>query len=378
MNPRFNFNPADHYIIETAIRLDDLEDTTKKVMNYCDKYQESEVYKNIISYLDTVDEETVTHTEKGWEDPGTLLKFCTLLKREITTQWFDWPGLAARMGSILLISIIFGLLYGRKLSGVYSGYRVGCESDVPVLSPDITDLNGAMLSLIGQSTFSNYGLALVSFPGMVVLWRYETATSIYPMWLGFWSVFIIEQPLLMMVTFFYSMVNYWWMGLYPGFWNYIFYWATHYLIAVNSTSIGTFCSSLIPDPGKCQSITGPILTFLFMFGGIFINLNDIPGWLTWAKYISMYYYGNEAIQENQWEHAIFGCEIGVNKGMGCEYEWYDTTFCNASNYLIEAKDIAENYGLSSDTKFRNFGLLICTALAFRSVAFGIMVYQFRR
>ena len=47
---------------------------------------------------------------------------------------------------------------------------------------------------------------------------------------------------------------------------------------------------------------GPsVLIPLMLFGGLFLQNDTSPIYLSWFKYLSWWYYGNEALLVNQWK-----------------------------------------------------------------------------
>jgi ABC-type multidrug transport system permease subunit len=44
-----------------------------------------------------------------------------------------------------------------------------------------------------------------------------------------------------------------------------------------------------------------------LFGGLYINVGNIPPWFVWIYYISMFHYGYEALIINEFQGVTFEC-----------------------------------------------------------------------
>jgi len=66
-------------------------------------------------------------------------------------------------------------------------------------------------------------------------------------------------------------------------------------------SFGYMVSCMSSSPTMAITIAPPFIVPFMLFGGFFLNVKSIPKWLRWIKYLSWFYYGNEAFAINQWE-----------------------------------------------------------------------------
>ncbi|KAI9597712.1 P-loop containing nucleoside triphosphate hydrolase protein [Syncephalis fuscata] len=53
-------------------------------------------------------------------------------------------------------------------------------------------------------------------------------------------------------------------------------------------------------------------TPMIMFGGLFTNLNGIPGWLAWMKWTSVIKYGFLSMMRNEWDGKLIDCSHSAN------------------------------------------------------------------
>lgn len=73
------------------------------------------------------------------------------------------------------------------------------------------------------------------------------------------------------------------------------------LIANCGMSFGYMISCLAPSTKIAIALSSPLILPLLLFGGFFINNSSIPFVFDVFKYISWFYYGNEALVIVQWK-----------------------------------------------------------------------------
>ena len=65
----------------------------------------------------------------------------------------------------------------------------------------------------------------------------------------------------------------------------------------------------------------PILFIpLMLFGGFFLNTNNIPVWIFWLKYFSLFKYGFEIAVLNEFKGLHFTCTASEQVGGHCQYD----------------------------------------------------------
>ena len=65
----------------------------------------------------------------------------------------------------------------------------------------------------------------------------------------------------------------------------------------------------------------PILFIpLMLFGGFFLNTNNIPVWIFWLKYFSLFKYGFEIAVLNEFKGLHFTCAQSEQVGGHCQYD----------------------------------------------------------
>merc|ERR1719481_1623569 len=120
-------------------------------------------------------------------------------------------------------------------------------------------------------------------------------------------------------------------------------------------SFGYFISCSANSVEMALGLGPPLLIPLMLFGGLFLNNGSVPVYFIWLKYISWFYYANEALCVNQWS----GIQ-GVTSACPTNPDQY----CN-----VTGRDILDTLNFNEDNFVLDVIMLIVLAVAFRTLAF---------
>lgn len=78
-----------------------------------------------------------------------------------------------------------------------------------------------------------------------------------------------------------------------------------------ANSVGLCISAAVPTAAVGQIVAPLCLVILFIFGGLFVNLDQVPHVFRWIQWISFISYSNKALVQNEFDSAIkFTCSPG--------------------------------------------------------------------
>ena len=101
------------------------------------------------------------------------------------------------------------------------------------------------------------------------------------------------------------------------------------IVEWNVLALGVCVSAVAPSYAVAVSITGPLLTILSVTGGLMVNVEQLPSWISWVQYLSWFRFGYENFIVNEFDDKIdFPCQNGFGK---------DTTFCLKSGKAVMDK-----------------------------------------
>ena len=82
---------------------------------------------------------------------------------------------------------------------------------------------------------------------------------------------------------------------------------SHSLCSLRAIGIG----SAVPSPFVGQIIAPLVMLIMVMFGGQFVNVDSIPSWLQWMRFISIVRYSYSALTVNEFVGSRFHLESPV-------------------------------------------------------------------
>ena len=103
-----------------------------------------------------------------------------------------------------------------------------------------------------------------------------------------------------------------WIGLNPGFSNFVVFLLVLGLNRFAAEGIGMFASSLMPTVETAQAICPVFLILFLLFGGFYINQETMPDGAEWVKYTSLFYWGFTALSRNEFSGETFSCNFTPN------------------------------------------------------------------
>ena len=81
-----------------------------------------------------------------------------------------------------------------------------------------------------------------------------------------------------------------------------------WLQVLASQSVGMLVGSLILNMKKAMITVGVVLLGMVLTGGFYININNMPAWISWVRYISIFKYGYEGLLLNEISGQEYPCD----------------------------------------------------------------------
>ncbi|XP_071490677.1 protein white-like [Diadema antillarum] len=346
-----NYNPADFFIQTLAIVPGEEAECKQKVEAVTDAYDASAKARKIREKIpptmcDTLlalddEEEKSPYKASWWEQ----FKACTW--RAFLNNRREPLMTTVRFTQTLLIALILGLVFLHQ--------HVNQEG--------IQNINGFLFILITNSAFSNTFAAVQIFPLEMALIKREHFNGMYRVDTVFLSKVIVELPFqyIFLPTIFMT-IPYWLIGLYPYFANYVVACVITILLTNAAVSFGYLLSALSGTVPIALAITPPLLLPFMLFGGLFINLSDIPLYLRWVSRLSWFSYSFEALLINQW---------GEIDNIGCPPN--GTVSCIRTGDMV-----LESYSFKASDYATDFIGLVCLIVGYRLLSFFVLLFRCRR
>ena len=146
-------------------------------------------------------------------------------------------------------------------------------------------------------------------------------------------------------------INYYLIGYNPHFEAFLFYIITGILISLAGVSFGYFISCLCSTTDVALAFGPPIIVPLQLLGGFFINVKSMPSVLSWARYISWFFYAFSALIKNQWNSIKHIDCLQTNSSIG--------------GCVSSGEEIVAFFGQGDENTFKTFSGIIIIIIILR-------------
>ena len=275
-----------------------------------------------------------------------------LFWRSWTNTFRDVILFRVRVMQALFIAIILGLVY------------LQIELD----QKGVQDINGAMFLMIMFTSFSNNFAIINSFPIEISIFMREYGSGLYRVDTYYLTKTFAEMPVFWVISILFTTITYWMMGLYNSTEAYLVAVAILLLVANVAVSFGYGISAAAGDVTVALAIA-PALTIPFLlFGGLFVNTDNIPDYFIWLEYLSWFKYANEVMLINQWDNIDeIPCEINKTPSIAQRPCGYKT-----------GEDVLNVFSVDKGNYWRDIGALFGLIAGFRLISFLILYIKARR
>eukprot|EP01032_Pedospumella_encystans_P007850 gene7850-9359_t len=233
---------------------------------------------------------------------GWCCDFGMLFWRAVTENRRNYGSLIIRAGTVLFYAMILSLIY----------------QNLDFSQQSIQDRTGLLYFMLINQSFSPLFLLLDLFPSEKIIVSREILSGAYSASAYFISRVIAELPLQILLTCVYTTIIYWAVGLQPYADNYFIFLATILLTTFTAMSIGFLVSAASPSRLVANAVGPPILIILLLFGGFYINSDSLPVGSEWVRYLSLMYWGFQALVVNEFRGESFECDSSFEaSSLGC-------------------------------------------------------------
>jgi len=170
---------------------------------------------------------------------------------------------------------------------------------------------------------------------------------------------LTEIPIIVIFPIIFSSISYWMIGFRPDPQRFVMFCVTLITEVFTTSSLFVLVGSVAPNQQIAQVIA-PISLILFMlFGGFYLNSDNIPVYYIWLKYLSFFKYTYEILMDNELRGLQFDCPDPKD---GC---------IPSGNIQLDI------LGMSNVVIWHNFLILLGMAIGYRIIAF-IVIFFFHK
>lgn len=160
----------------------------------------------------------------------------------------------------------------------------------------VQDISGSLFVLTTEIIFTfSYSVTFL-FPSTLPIIRREVGEGIYSLSAYFVAVVVSRIPANFFKSYLFLAVVYIASNYFEGLLLYLNMGFVLSLSAIAGTAYGIFLSSLFETERLASEMAAPFDLLFLIFGGFYYNVDSLP----FLKYISLFFYSNEALMYDFW------------------------------------------------------------------------------
>lgn len=221
----------------------------------------------------------------------------------------------------------------------------------PNTQSGLRDRQGAMFFMVLSNSFQAISLAQFVFQEEKLVFNRDRDSGAYRVSTYFLSKTVAELPIQLIGPLAYIIVAYWMIGLNPGAEQFFFAVLVIEFCCFAAAGLGQFISAAAPNLQVAQILAPVLIILLMLFGGFYVNVENIPGWLVWIEVFSFIKYAYAGLIVNEFAGAT-------------DFECEQNTYC-----LGNGTQVLEQQGMIGINKWWELGKLLLLMAGFRATAY---------
>mmetsp|Transcript_15892 Transcript_15892/g.26735 ORF Transcript_15892/g.26735 Transcript_15892/m.26735 type:complete len:320 (+) Transcript_15892:155-1114(+) len=227
--------------------------------------------------------------------------FAQLTWRAVAEIYRNFGALTIRCGTVLFFAVLLSLIYQNLGNSQQS----------------IQDRIGLLYFLLINQSFGPLVALLTVFPAEKVIVSREILGGAYKTSAYYIGRVIAELPGQIVITVVYATVIYWSVGLNPLWYRFLLFIVIILLTTLCAMTIGFMISACSPSAAVASAAGPPLLIILLLFGGFYINVESLPPGSEWVRFVSLVYWGFQALIVNEFAGQRFECNPNLPLNVGC-------------------------------------------------------------
>ncbi|KAK2584946.1 hypothetical protein KPH14_002539 [Odynerus spinipes] len=292
------FNSAEFYVSQLSITREKEDESHKKVTWICDQFKNSVYGKKVASLIkDSYDRISEKDTLPAIFSNNVMTRTDFKKIRAFTQiEWLVWRTYIDYKRNLSAISLRFisYLFIGTLISSPYIHVTQKVDQG------SIQNLQGLMYLIVVETSFTFNYASFYTFPRELPLLLRDIAASLYDPAPYYLSKVLVLIPGTIIQPFLYAALIYLSTGLKGGFLGFFYFVVPIISCAFSASALGLLMSASFDSIDTASLISVPIDFLSLLFSGIFLHLGHLKPSLSWMRYLSIFYYGLEAVSLNQW------------------------------------------------------------------------------
>lgn len=279
-------------------------DNTQINANYvCSQFYKSQSGEILFKKLENIESSQVENkSDFNYYLPDSEFQKYELIKPpKMWTQlyWLVWRSFIDifRNPQDQLIRLAFYMFIALLISTPYVGLSIDQKG--------IQNMQGFLYLVIVETIFTFAYSVYHTFPSEIPMLLREISNGLYSPGPYYLSKMIVLLPRAVIEPTLFSIMVFYIAGLFGGVLGAFQFCVPVIACAVAGTAYGCLISAMFESIATGSLVAVPLEQISLLFCGIFLSLGNTPIYLSWIKYISMFYFGLEAVSILQWSEVDY-------------------------------------------------------------------------
>ncbi|KAF0973210.1 hypothetical protein FDP41_008417 [Naegleria fowleri] len=285
------YNPADHFIDLITESTSDTDEGKKM------KQEDNDRIEKILNHYKHVEiAPSTSHLEtdikKAKYNANWFTQFFVVMARAFVNILRDKILTFSRLFQNVVMALLVGLIF----------LQIGHDQQ------SVQDRNGVLFfCLINQSMNSIFGSLAVFLLEEKKVFLRERGSKMYQVSAYYLGKSVSELPNIVFFPILFGTIVYWMTNLNAGADRFFIFLLILVSMALAAQALGMVLAVLAPSMEFATAIAPVLLTVLMLFGGLYMNVDNIPPYFIWIYWLSIFHFGYEAMVLNEFAGASFEC-----------------------------------------------------------------------
>ena len=257
-------------------------------------------------------EGTPRHASDGEQDQGADIQYGAswfvqvqiLMQRQAKETWRNLLPFKINLGQALVFATVLSLMY--------SSMRKELKS--------VPDRTGVLFFMIINTTFGGVFMVISTFPKEKAIIIRERNAKAYQVSAYMFSKYAADISQRFIPPLVYGGILYWSLGLNPKATSFFVFIAFLLLTRLVGESLGMAICAVTPSTEAAQALAPPTVIITLLFGGFYINQDNLPTYLSWLRYVSSFFWAFGAFLRNEFTGERYACS--PQDASTCQYLGY--------------------------------------------------------
>lgn len=296
-----SYNLAEFLVTQLSVsNVDDKKVSTNFI---CSQFHKSTSGEVLFKKLEKIQfSQNEISNDFGYNVPDSEFQKYELIKPpKMWTQlyWLVWRSFVDifRNPQDQLIRLAFYMFIALLISTPYVGLTIDQKG--------IQNMQGFLYLVIVETIFTFAYSVYHTFPSEIPMLLREISNGLYSPGPYYLSKMIVLLPRAVIEPTLFSILVFYVAGLFGGIIDIFQFCVPVIACAVAGTAYGCLISAMFESIATGSLVAVPIEQISLLFCGIYLSLSNAPVYLSWIKYMSMFYFGIEAVSILQWSKVDY-------------------------------------------------------------------------